>query len=232
MQLFIEDIELRHPGSSGERLSRLSGFPEASLQPLEILLDASPDPDQAIHFLIRMLKDAPDALARIVASSTALRYVVAVFGYSIFLAEAILRNPAWILDTAASDDLHRVLRVDEYIDLLTQYLGPSALLPSAYLLAGFRRREILRILLRDVLRLGALSDITEELSNLADAILSVSLAAIRRSLQTRLDAPPAGEFTVIALGKLGGRGAQLQFGYRPDVRLLGRRDRNRPRLYP
>ena len=44
-------------------------------------------------------------------------------------------------------------------------------MPSPLTLALFRRREILRILLRDVQGFCTLPETTEELSNLADAIL-------------------------------------------------------------
>ena len=45
---------------------------------------------------------------------------------------------------------------------------------SALDLARFRRRQMLRIVLRDVLGAATLSDVTKELSNLADAILDAA----------------------------------------------------------
>ncbi len=46
--------------------------------------------------------------------------------------------------------------------------------PMNLQIATFRRRQLLRILLRDVLGFAALSETTEELSNLADAIIDCS----------------------------------------------------------
>src|ERR1019366_1281905 len=60
--------------------------------------------------------------------------------------------------------------------------NPAALraaVPSAVDFARFRRRQLLRILLRDVLDAATLSNVTEELSNLADAILDVAYRRIR-----------------------------------------------------
>ena len=49
-------------------------------------------------------------------------------------------------------------------------------------LALFRRRQLLRIVLRDVLRYADLSETAEDLSNLADAILNVTWRAVTRDL--------------------------------------------------
>ena len=97
--------------------------------------------------------------------------------------------------------------------------------PSALTLALFRRQQILRILLRDVLGLCALPETTEELSNLADAILNVSYKHIRAELIARHGLPKYldehGELrdcgmSVIALGKLGGR----ELNYSSDIDLM------------
>ncbi len=47
-------------------------------------------------------------------------------------------------------------------------------IPRPVDLALFRRRQMLRIVLRDVLRFADLSETTEDLSNLADAILNAA----------------------------------------------------------
>ena len=92
-------------------------------------------------------------------------------------------------------------------------------------LALFRRQQILRILLRDVLGFGSLSETTEELSNLADAILHISYKRIRADLVARHGTPrfvdEEGEvrecgMSVIALGKLGGR----ELNYSSDIDLM------------
>jgi len=84
---------------------------------------------------------------------------------------------------------------------------------------------VLRILLRDVLGLCTISDTTEELSNLADAILDVSYQRIRAEFVARHGVPrfvdSNGEtqecgMSVIALGKLGGR----ELNYSSDIDLM------------
>ncbi len=97
-----------------------------------------------------------------------------------------------------------------------------ALHPAALDLALFRRRELVRIVLRDRLAYASLLEITEEISNLADAILARALAAVSAEVEARHGKPllegqarPA-VFTVLALGKLGGR----ELNYSSDIDLM------------
>src|SRR6185369_11542469 len=78
-----------------------------------------------------------------------------------------------------------------------------------------------RIVLRDVLGLAALSDVTGELSNVADAVLDLAYRRIRAELVARHGAPrlpDGGEcgFSVISLGKLGGQ----ELNYSSDIDLM------------
>ena len=93
------------------------------------------------------------------------------------------------------------------------------------MLARFRRRELLRIFLRDIRRLATIAEITEELSNLADAIIEFALRLAKQDLDNRFGAPlesdehgramPA-DFCVVALGKLGSK----ELNYSSDIDLL------------
>jgi glutamate-ammonia-ligase adenylyltransferase len=188
---------------------------ELSRPTLAPLVESSPDPGQVIHYIRNLIAASPEAFTKISAQPTALRDLVAVFGHSAFLSDAVIRNPSWLLETSSAPDLHRVLRTDEYVARLRKFPADDQI-PAALVLASFRRREMLRILLRDVLRLGPLSAITEELSNLADSILEVALESIRANFSKRLDAPAGGRFSVIALGKLGGQ----ELNYSSDIDLM------------
>src|SRR5207302_4309812 len=96
---------------------------------------------------------------------------------------------------------------------------------DALRLARFKRRELLRIYLRDCLRVATLSEVTEELSNLADVILRYSLARSHQE-KTKLHGAPLiqdqrgridnAEFAIVALGKLGCR----ELNYASDIDLF------------
>ena len=201
-------------------------IPERIAARIEILLASAPDPIQARHFLNRLERESPAAFERISSSPATLRYCVAVFSYSNFLGSTILRYPEWLLQTAGGGNLHRVLTPEEVATRLSDFLGPEAPSPPSPLaLARFRRRILLRILLRDILRMGTLSDVAEELSNLSDAVLESALQGVRRELSVRHGVPlyvdADGEarecgFTVVSLGKLGGK----ELNYSSDIDLM------------
>ncbi len=191
-----------------------------------MLVESSPDPEQAHRFLTRLEREWPAAFERIASSPAALRYCISTFAYSHFLGEAILRYPEWLPQIATSGDLDRVLSADQFAVRLIEFLGPEAdAPPSPLALARFRRRMLVRILLRDVLGMGELAEVTEELSNLSDAILEFAYQGIRKELAARHGTPlyvdldgEAREcgFAVISLGKLGGK----ELNYSSDIDLM------------
>jgi len=199
-----------------------AGLPERIATRIQLLVAAVPDPDKATRYLERLRTEAPTAFDRIASSPGALRCAVALFSYSDFLSESVMRNPERILQVATSGSFYRVLTCEEYEERLFEFLGKQHEgVPAAVDLARFRRRQLLRIVLRDVLGVATLFDVTEELSNLADAILDVTYRRIheeyvRRHGEPRLpDGRPCG-FSVIALGKLGGK----ELNYSSDVDLM------------
>ncbi|MBK9170679.1 MAG: glutamine-synthetase adenylyltransferase [Bryobacterales bacterium] len=163
---------------------------------------------------------------RITSSPRALRLLAATFSHSRFLSDEVLRVPEWIEQLAATGEINRVLSAEEYETRLTRYLAEHCKTVSvAVALARFRRRKILRIMLRDVLGLATLSDVAEELSNLADAILELAYRTVRTELVAQHGAPrftsETGDlrecgFAVIALGKLGGK----ELNYSSDIDLM------------
>ncbi len=181
------------------------------------LLPSLPNPDDAIHYLKRLSDESPDAFHRLAADKNALRYALTIFSYSRFLAKAILQNPEWILELAAAGDLHRGFLADEYEAQLEHFLAGRTGQTADFAL--FRRKQILRIVLRDVLRFADLSETTGDLSNLADAILNVAWRRVREETARELaeaGADAAPPFSVLALGKLGGR----ELNYSSDIDLM------------
>jgi [glutamine synthetase] adenylyltransferase / [glutamine synthetase]-adenylyl-L-tyrosine phosphorylase len=199
-----------------------AALPERIATRIKMLVGAAPDPDMAARFLDRLRQDSRSAFDRIVSSPAALRCAVNLFCYSHFLSEAVLRNPERLLQEANSTSFYRVRTADEYERGLADFLGGGqAEVPSEVGLARFRRRQLLRIVLRDALGVASLSDVTQELSNLADAILDLTYRRIRAAFvaqygEPRLpDGSPCG-FSVISLGKLGGG----ELNYSSDIDLM------------
>jgi glutamate-ammonia-ligase adenylyltransferase len=192
----------------------LSLEPEIQSRVVKALLPSLPNPEDSLHFLGRLMDEAPVAAEQIMQDHTALRYALTIFSYSRFLADAVIRYPGWVTELAAAHDLHRGFLEEQYEDLLRAAL-PANGLPRPVDLALFRRRQILRIVLRDVLKFADLSETAEDLSNLADAMLNVTFEAVRKDLARTWGEIP-GLFSVIALGKLGGS----ELNYSSDIDLM------------
>jgi glutamate-ammonia-ligase adenylyltransferase len=183
------------------------------------LINTSPDPRRLTHYLEEFGKRHPATLESL--SPERLQWLQVIFASSRFLSDELLRHPAWI---SAVGPLDSELSVADYKQRLRVFLDERQVFsPSALDLALFRRHELLRIVLRDILRVGTLAAITEELSNLADAILARALECVAAEVAAR-HGLPIGEdgiarapvFTVVALGKLGGR----ELNYSSDVDLM------------
>src|SRR5262245_4879575 len=136
-------------------------LPERIGARIQHLLAAVPDPVNAERYLHRLQFESESAFTRIACSPAALRAVLYLFSYSKFLSESVLRNPERLLQVANSGTFYRTMDAEEFAERLLDSLESEhhdAL--AAIDLARFRRRQLLRIALRDVLGAAALADIT------------------------------------------------------------------------
>jgi glutamate-ammonia-ligase adenylyltransferase len=206
------------------RLGRL--LPAALHGPLASLLTQSPDPDRALNLLERYAGAAPrEVLEELGLNPTALTYLVAIFGYSAFLAESFLAEPALPLQFARDRKFTKLKSKEE---LLQDYARFAITNPDPWLssqLAHFKRRNYLRLVLKDVLGLSTLGETTLELSMLADVIVSNALTFCDQELEKRYGQPQYRDaqgrivrsgFSIVSLGKLGGN----ELNYSSDIDLL------------
>jgi glutamate-ammonia-ligase adenylyltransferase len=207
------------PISSGTTGRDAQGQERETAERIQTLLASVPDPKSTERFLDRLQQQAPLGYERIVGSSAALRCAMQIFSSSNFLSEAVLKDPEALWEGSRPGSLERVFTVDDYTALLHSALPDGV--PAALDLASFRRRQLLRIAIRDVLGLAVLSEITGELSNLADAILDVTYRRIREQYAGQHGEPRLADgricgFSVISLGKLGGQ----ELNYSSDIDLM------------
>lgn len=210
MPLRFADVAFRDPGRARAELARFSeSLPSGIIERIHAHLRHSPDPDTALRSLDRLARDNESAFHHMVRSPLALQCLMTLFAQSQFLSDSLVNHPEWLDELIAEGLLYRGLSTDELVERLeAQFEGEPA---TATAFARFRRRELLRICLRDVQGMATVGETTAELSSLADAILRVAT----RRLRARLPAE-AGEFSVIALGKLGGE----ELNYSSDIDLL------------
>jgi [glutamine synthetase] adenylyltransferase / [glutamine synthetase]-adenylyl-L-tyrosine phosphorylase len=160
-------------------------------------------------------------------NSALLSRILTLAGYSPFLAEVMLRHPehiAW-LDSETARDFDRVKSKEQLSDELARFLTRAIEADDVSQISRFKRRELLRIYLRDCLGVATLSEVTEELSNLADVVLDHALARAHQEMVNRYGAPQTrddrgridnAELAIVALGKLGCR----ELNYASDIDLM------------
>lgn len=196
------------------------------LTPLASLLSQSPDPDGALNLLERYAQGAPpQVLGDLARCPAALSYLVAIFGYSGYLAETLLSEPQLAVQFARDRNFTKLKSKE---DLMQDFARFSTTSPDpwlAALLARFKRRNYIRIVLKDVLRLSTLGETTLELSTLADVILADAYLYCDRELEKRYGRPQYRDaqgrivragFSIVSLGKLGGN----ELNYNSDIDLL------------
>ncbi len=193
---------------AGKEIAELSrALPRELADRIDLLLAASPAPEQGLRYLARFPLN-------LITPQNA-RPLVAIFTNSYFLSEEVIEHSEWITEPR---DLHRVVEADEFRARLEASIPAG--LPNPLALAAFRRQQILRIVIRDVLGFGTLPEIVAELSGLADAIVETAYQRIHADLVTRFGRPELendeAHFSVIALGKLGG----LELNYSSDIDLM------------
>jgi [glutamine synthetase] adenylyltransferase / [glutamine synthetase]-adenylyl-L-tyrosine phosphorylase len=191
-------------------------LPEAALRTLLALLAEAPDPDQALGLFERLTAQLDSRLFELLKKNhVLLHYVVAIFGHSFWLGEALLHNADLLEELDTEKHLERSLEGEDYRRRLTQFQKRKPENDVSCLLARFKKREYVRIALRDVLGAATLGDTTAEISSLADVIIQEALQ--QAELETDDPGRPGTSgFAVLALGKLGGN----ELNYSSDIDLF------------
>ncbi len=216
------------------RLHNLADTPpyrEAFAEIVSHLLSAaadSPDPDAALNnferfvsvtfdrlWLYRLLHDAPFLL----------RILSTCFGSSTYFSDILVRNPEYFYELIDAGVMNNPKDCETMYRELSQAVRPFDLAEQKLnAIRGYKRKESLRLGLRDLLGDADLETTTQELTNLAEAALRVCYEIGTAELTLKMGAPwgelPTGEkvpstLTVIAMGKFGGY--ELNFSSDIDV---------------
>ena len=220
-------IAFRNLESARAGLERLAAqLPVYLAAILPGLLADVPDPDSALILLERLVSEPRgDSVRLLVQHNVLAHYALTVFGYSRYLGETLLQNPDLLPGFVARGALDRSYAREDFEQALARFCVCSEPDDAATLLARFKRREYVRILLRDALNIAPLAETTAEISALSDVLIEAALREATSSLQHRygtpLHADAGGRIVntpcaVLSLGKLGGN----ELNYSSDVDLL------------
>jgi glutamate-ammonia-ligase adenylyltransferase len=193
---------------------------------LPALLAESPDPDSALMVFDRMVSEASPEVVRLLDRHNSLaHYAIVVFGHSRFLGETLIQNTDLLHSFLREKNLDRSFSREEFHESLARFRSRSFETDVSLLLARFKRREYVRIMLRDVLKISPLAETTAEISALADVLIEDALREADSRLQRRYGTPQHLDsegrlvdtpFAVLSLGKLGGS----ELNYSSDVDLM------------
>lgn len=168
----------------------------------DLVADAA-DPLGASLVVARLRGAGQPVSPRLEQDELMARAVVSLADASRSLTDAVVRTPSLLVVVD-----HLVAR--ERDELLTEagavVTEPTEGLSPAEALRRWKRREFLRIALRDLLGHSDLAGVGRELADLADACLAAALAV----------AAPAQPLAIVAMGKLGGQ----ELNYASDVDVL------------
>lgn len=184
-----------------------------------------PDQKGARMFLNELSEQQPRAFRSLIAEPGLMADALALAAWSPLLSTTLVQNPDYLSWLNRERSNSRVRTCDELREALARFALMNSSLNPQILLARFRRRELLRIYLHDLRRTQTLVETTEELSNLADAILDYALGLARQDLENKHGSPQyvdqqgrvaAAEFCIMALGKLG----SYELNYSSDIDLV------------
>jgi glutamate-ammonia-ligase adenylyltransferase len=191
-------------------------------------IGSTADPDQALDHWEQFLQQVNRAqLFGYLSSIPRLVHLLcAIFGNSPFLASTLVRDPLLVYWLAEEDVLSKGafrLELDRALRAILANLTVTEVKLEA--LRRFKRREMLRIGVRDLLRLADVAETTAALSDLAGVLIQTAYEVVDEDLRRRYGAPTHQDrsgksvetgFAVMAMGKLGGH----ELNYSSDVDLL------------
>ncbi len=194
---------------------RRATFAKLALLAFDIL-KRKPDPDMALNNWERFVRAQVSAdfhYHLLLSQPMRLDLLLGIFAGSQFLSDALVRNPGFLDWVVTPEVLHKLRETKDIEEELSRMAsGCSSHGEWLNRLRRLRRREMLRIGIRDICLGASTREVMLELSRLADAFAQAVL-------EKRIQEHPEWKdrFCILALGKLGGN----ELNYSSDIDLLG-----------
>ncbi|MBX3304240.1 MAG: hypothetical protein KF693_18665 [Nitrospira sp.] len=234
VRVIVSAYGLRDPDQADRNLNAMAGDPVQRRRLADILpmlmesISRTADPDQALNHWERMLGSVSRThfLDYLRNWPRMLDLLCVIFGNSDALTFTLLRDPTLVYWLAEENVLSKPPAWKGMERALYQSIGhltsKDAKLDA---LRRFRRREMLRIGVRDLLRVATVPETTGSLSDLACLLIHAAYEIVDADLKRQYGVPMHQDrrgrwvetrFTVIGMGKLGGH----ELNYSSDVDLL------------
>ena len=218
------NVHLLHKG-----LRDLVPFRRVLLLLIDTIIDA-PDPDMALNNLERfasMWEDKNRFFAFLYRHRKVILPLVTLLGSSKYLSRFLLSDPERYLRWLSTEAILKgTLNKEKSLEELRSLVASSSSMDEVKaILRKFRKREYMRIAIKDLLQLDTLSGITGELSSIADITLQIAYEVAHKQLAGRYGTPLYEEannqrkectFTILGMGKLGGE----ELNYSSDIDIM------------
>ncbi len=205
-----KSVEQLARGSAGFHVAPRTRQIFRKLRPLLLeSLTTAADPDGTLNQFVRFVEAyglRSLLFELLVTNPRLLELLTKTFDASEAAGTALIRRPQLIEELTRGGVLDGSRGVPQHLARMRS-LGVTA--SNFDPVRSYRRRELLRIVLRDVLELAPVPDLLAEQSDLAEACLLF----VREVLE------PEASLTIVALGKFGGR--EIGYGADLDVLFLG-----------
>jgi glutamate-ammonia-ligase adenylyltransferase len=180
-----------------------------------VLLDwmaQAADPDLTLNQFLRFVEAyglRSLLFEQLVTNPKLLELLVKTFDASRFAGDLLIRRPQLLEDITRDQTFDEPRSVDENLQRLESFNADSNSLEPV---RAYRQRQLLRIILREILGLATPAGVFAELSDLAEACLAYTARLLGDE-----------QLTIIALGKFGGR--EIAYGADLDVIFVGEDNR-------
>ena len=213
---------------SFKQMAVLQQFPgKEGRDKLFSMLNQTPDPIMALTNLEELYRcDSTSYLkSRILTDPYRLQLLLAILSHSQAMADALVQNPEYLSWLLEDKNLSFIKSKEDLLESLSKFMLTYSEMKLEVVLSKFKRREYLRIVLRDILQLANISETISELSNLADVILQKALSLSQQELNNKYGIPQfreesglisEAEFCIISLGKLGA----MELNYSSDIDII------------
>ena len=137
-----------------------------------------------------MYPESLDVIRSLERHPQLLHYALALFANSQYLGETLIQNPDLLPGLLREDSLGRVQSAEDFAGAFARFRCPlHSRADTSLLLARFKRREYVRIVLRDILGIATLAEITAEISALTDVLIEEALRVCESNLRKRYGTP-------------------------------------------
>ncbi len=231
----LQDFALRDPKNAWKDLIALADHAQfEKLYPdffktLLALISSSHNADMALHNFERFsekISDKDYLYTQLIESPSLFQALVFLFSGSQILSDVLLREPSYVDWLNQPETLENSKSKDMLMRDFYEMAGDEFQSKNIFsALRKFKKREYVRIGLRDLLGKVEFQETVEDISNLADVCLQAAYEHADRELRKKYGTPfyqdadenwKESEFAILGMGKLGG----CELNYSSDIDLI------------